>query len=135
MSRETLLPDGPWRTLFRHAMRLMVEVALHGKANPFWTFSGGTVLMLRYGHRMSKDIDIFVPDPQYLGFVNPRLSDVAADMTSEYEEGAHYIKLSLPKGEIDFVASPNLSQPGYEEWILFNQGGNGCGNHCQENVA
>jgi hypothetical protein len=120
MSRETALPAGPWQALLRQAMRLMEEVARHGKADPFWTFGGGTVLMLRYGHRMSKDIDIFVPDPQYLGFVNPRLSDVAANITREYEEGAQYIKLSLPEGEIDFVASPNLSEPGYEEWILFN---------------
>jgi len=121
MSRENLLPAGPWQVLFRKAIRLMDEVHRHGKADPFWTFGGGTVLMLRYGHRLSKDIDIFVPDPQYLGFVNPRLSDVAAEITSEYEEGAQYIKLSLPEGEIDFVASPNLSQPGYEEWLLFDQ--------------
>jgi len=39
-----------------------------------WTFGGGTVLMLRLAHRQSKDIDLFVPDPQYLGYVNPRLS-------------------------------------------------------------
>jgi hypothetical protein len=38
--------------------------------------------MFRYQHRLSKDIDIFVPDPQYLGFVTPRLSDVAAAVTS-----------------------------------------------------
>lgn len=48
---------------------------MYGTANPFWTFGGGTVLMLRYGHRVSKDIDIFVPNPQYLGYVNPRISD------------------------------------------------------------
>jgi hypothetical protein len=37
--------------------------------------------MFRCGHRLSKDIDIFVPDPQYLGFVTPRLSDTAASLT------------------------------------------------------
>ncbi len=40
--------------------------------------------MFRYGHRLSKDIDIFVPDPQYLGYVTPRLSDTAASLTEEY---------------------------------------------------
>ncbi|MEN9544534.1 MAG: hypothetical protein RLZZ598_1367 [Pseudomonadota bacterium] len=29
--------------------------------------------MFRYGHRLSKDIDIFAPNPQYLGYVTPRL--------------------------------------------------------------
>ena len=72
------LPAGPWLSLLGHAFTLIDEIAEHGRADPFWTFGGGTVLMLRYGHRLSKDIDIFVPDPQYLGFVNPRISDVAS---------------------------------------------------------
>ena len=39
--------------------------------------------MFRYCHRVSKDIDIFVPDPQYLGFVPPRVSDTAAELTED----------------------------------------------------
>ncbi|WP_244106535.1 nucleotidyl transferase AbiEii/AbiGii toxin family protein [Burkholderia anthina] len=58
------LPEGPWQGLFRHALTLIDEIRKHGTARPFWTFGGGTVLMLRHGHRVSKDIDIFVPDPQ-----------------------------------------------------------------------
>jgi hypothetical protein len=77
--------------------------------------------MLRYGHRLSKDIDIFVPDPQYLGFVNPRISDVASDITTEYEEHAQFVKLLLPEGEIDFVVSPNLTDPGYDQWTLLDR--------------
>lgn len=108
-----------WKNLFRHAMRLVDEISLHGKNDPFWTFGGGTVLMLRYGHRFSKDIDIFVPDPQYLGFVTPRLSQVAERITTDYTEAAGYVKLILEHGEIDFVAAPNLTSPGYvEESIL-----------------
>jgi hypothetical protein len=79
------LPDGPWRSLLGHALTLIDEISEHGRSDLFWTFGGGTVLMLRYGHRLSKDNDIFVPDPQYLGFVNPRISDVASDITTEYE--------------------------------------------------
>ena len=44
--------------------------------------------MLRLGHRQSKDIDLFVPDPQYLGYVNPRLSDAAEDISTDYEEAS-----------------------------------------------
>ncbi|WP_306620357.1 nucleotidyl transferase AbiEii/AbiGii toxin family protein [Massilia scottii] len=98
-----------WETLFSRALVLIGEIAKQGCDNPFWTFGGGTVLMLRYGHRFSKDIDIFVPDPQSLGFVTPRLSDVAESITGDYVEAANYVKLYLPEGEIDFVATPNLT--------------------------
>lgn len=50
-----------WETLFSHALLILDDIARHGRSKPFWTFGGGTVLMLRYGHRYSKDIDIFVP--------------------------------------------------------------------------
>jgi hypothetical protein len=53
-------------------LHLIDEIRGHGIDDPFWTFGGGTVLMLRYRHRRSKDIDIFVPDPQHLGYVSPR---------------------------------------------------------------
>lgn len=110
-----------WEGLFQHALTLIDEIGRHGKANPFWTFGGGTVLMLRYAHRFSKDIDIFVPDPQYLGYVTPRLSPVAESITTDYTEAAGYVKLVLDQGEIDFVAAPNLTQPGFTEEIILGR--------------
>jgi hypothetical protein len=65
--------------------------------------------MLRIGHRQSKDIDIFVPDPQYLGYVNPRLSDVAEQVSSDYEENAEFVKFFLAAGEIDIVVGSALT--------------------------
>jgi len=103
-----------WEGLFRKALTWIEEIAHHGAPEPFWTFGGGTVLMLRHGHRQSKDIDIFVPDPQYLGFITPRLSDKAESLTQNYTEAANYVKLYFPEGEIDFVAAPNLTMPGYQ---------------------
>lgn len=83
--------------LFPRALALIDEISRYGGIkDPFWTLGGGTVLMFRYHHRLSKDIDIFVPDPQYLGFVTPRLSDTAADLTQRFaerirmNEPAHY---------------------------------------------
>jgi len=69
------LPSGVWEKLFPFALQLVDEIHKHGRQDPFWTFGGGIVLMLRYRHRYSKDIDIFVPDPQSLSYVTPRLSD------------------------------------------------------------
>lgn len=77
--------------------------------------------MLRHHHRLSKDIDIFVPDPQYAGYVSPRLSDVAEAITADYVEGPGYIKLLRPEGEIDFVASPNLTASPFEIWELLGR--------------
>lgn len=111
-----------WETLFSNALTVISEIARHGRADPFWTFGGGTVLMLRYGHRFSKDIDIFVPDPQFLGFVTHRLSEIAESITTDYVEAAGYVKLYLPEGEIDFVAAPNLTTPGFElEMVMGHQ--------------
>jgi predicted nucleotidyltransferase component of viral defense system len=117
----TDLPGGIWASLLKQAFLLMDEVERHGISQPFWTFGGGTVLMLRYQHRLSKDIDIFVSDPQYLGYVSPRLSDVAESVSQDYVEGPGYIKLLRAEGEIDFVASPNLTEPAFEAWNLLGR--------------
>jgi hypothetical protein len=123
MMPSRALPSGPWEVLFQQALTVIDEIRQHGGvSDPFVTFGGGTVLMLRYDHRMSKDIDLFVPDPQSLGFVTPRLSDVADSLCdSQYVEANNYVKLQLPQGEIDFVASPNLLAPqhAFEVWNLF----------------
>lgn len=99
---------GPWAALFPHALALMDHLERETQ-DPVWTFGGGTVLLLRIAHRQSKDIDLFVPDPQYLGYVTPRLSDAAEAITTDYEEHAEYVKLFLPGGEIDVVVGQSLT--------------------------
>lgn len=110
-----------WEGLFQNALRLVDEIHTHGTKHLYWTFGGGTVLMRKYQHRLSKDIDIFVPDPQALNYVNPRLSQVAADLTVHYDEANTFIKLFLPEGEIDFVASPNLTKNPYVDEEIFGR--------------
>ncbi len=119
--RPRKLPCGAWRNLFAHALRLIDEIARHGIDDPFWTFGGGTVLMLRYEHRLSNDIDIFVPDPQYLGYISPRLSTVAESVSADFVEGAGFVKLIRPEGEIDFVASRNLTEKPFDTWTLLRR--------------
>ena len=77
--------------------------------------------MRKYRHRLSKDIDIFVPDPQALNYVTPRLSQVAEDIAVHYEEANNFVKLFLPEGEIDFVASPNLTEKPYVDEEIFGR--------------
>lgn len=104
----------PWETLFLKAMKLIDNARRQAGTDPFWTMGGGTVLMFRHHHRISKDIDIFFGDPRPLGFVNPRLGGIAEEMTSKYDESSGHVKLFFPEGEIDFVASPLLTVPGFE---------------------
>jgi Nucleotidyl transferase AbiEii toxin, Type IV TA system len=114
------LPPGAWEVLFPRALQLVDDIQRYGGlADPFWTFGGGTVLMFRYGHRLSKDIDIFVPDPQHLGYVTPRLSDTAASLTEDYTEmSGSFVKLQFEEGEVDFVAAPNLTDAAWEWWEI-----------------
>lgn len=108
-----LTRPGVWAQLFPYALRLMTHLESQTSL-PNWSFGGGTVLMLRLGHRLSKDIDLFVPDPQYLGYVNPRLSDVAEEVSTDYEENAEFLKFFLPDGEIDIVVGTSLTEQPFE---------------------
>lgn len=113
MSAVDITRPGVWTELFPHALTLMAHlegVSKHCR----WTFGGGTVLMLRIDHRQSKDIDLFVPDPQYLPYVSPRLSDVAEQITDDYVETAGFVKLNLPQGEIDIVVGASLTPNPYD---------------------
>lgn len=112
-----LTRPGPWAGLFRSALTLTDHLATVID-KPVWTFSGGTVLMLRLNHRHSRDIDLFVPDPQYLGHVTPRLCDAAERLTTEYVEAAGYVKLIMPTGEIDFVVGEPLTDRPWEAVVF-----------------
>jgi hypothetical protein len=108
-----LTKPGPWAGLFASALKLTDHLSTVIR-QPVWTFGGGTVLMLRLNHRHSRDIDLFVPDPQYLGHVTPRLCEVAESLTDEYVEAAQYVKLLMPTGEIDVVVGQPLTDPASE---------------------
>ena len=99
-----------WEALFLRALELIDSVSYAGITLEDWSFGGGTVLMRRHHHRLSKDIDIFVPDPQYLGYLTPRLNTRADSLTTQYIEQANSLKLIFPEGEIDFVASAPLTE-------------------------
>ena len=99
-----------WETLFQRALELIDSVSYAGITLEDWSFGGGTVLMRRYHHRFSKDIDIFVPDRQYLGYLTPRLNTQAESLTTNYVEQANSLKLIFTEGEIDFVASAPLTE-------------------------
>lgn len=108
-----------WETLFRRCLSIIDEAAPAGLPARGWSFGGGTVLMRKHRHRVSRDIDIFVPDPQWLGYLTPRLNAKAESLAPEYVEQAGFLKLYFPEGEIDFVVSrPLTSNPTIAEEIF-----------------
>lgn len=110
-----------WERLFRHALYLIDSVQDAGERLTDWTFGGGTVLMRRYRHRLSKDIDIFIPSPQYLNYLSPHLNEKAEALTTNYDLQAGFLKLVFDDGEIDFVVSGSLTQDPVVRETIFNR--------------
>jgi len=103
-----------WESLFRKALAVLDKAFKAGMPDD-WSFGGGTVLMLKYNHRFSKDVDIFVPDPQCLGFLSPRLNDDAEVGTHAYDEQTNSLKLYYKEGEVDFVVATPLTIAPFEK--------------------
>lgn len=97
-----------WKELLRDALRCLDSLGALGLAVPEWTFGGGTVLMLRYGHRLSRDVDIFLHDAQPLTALSPRLNEAVAALAGSYVEASSSLRLSVGQGEIDFIVAPSL---------------------------
>lgn len=106
---DLIFPEGAWQSLFKKAMALLSQINDSGIEVPKWSLGGGTVLMFHYEHRLSKDIDIFIPDPQFLPYINPSLSSITESFTDEYTGSHDSIKLLFPEGEIDFIATSPLT--------------------------
>lgn len=95
-----------WKELLRLAVKFLDTSNIPVDR---WSLGGGTVLMLYFKHRMSKDIDIFFSDSQFITLLTPRLNDFVAQHVSDYDEQSNFLKLRLVDGEIDFIVAPNLT--------------------------
>jgi len=108
-----------WQTLFRKALRAIDSVGEPVFDVSNWSFGGGTVLMRRFGHRFSRDIDLFVPDPQYLGYLDPELNDAVEALTPRHLKAANFLRLYFDEGEVDFIAAaPVTDKPRIVERVL-----------------
>ena len=65
--------------------------------------------MIHADHRISKDIDAFIDDPQYLSILSPRLSGESVWACDAFTETANHLKLVFPEGEIDFIVAPAIT--------------------------
>lgn len=104
------LASGSWKSLEKKAAKIVSTAeASAGAALPSLLLGGGTRLMLELNHRISRDIDLFIRDPQWIGLLSPRLNDNVGDLVQGYEEDATFLKLKFPEGEIDFIVRMSLT--------------------------
>jgi hypothetical protein len=105
MSPTNNVTRDSWKQLLASAVAIFDDLEEKGFGSPDVVIGGGTVLMFRFEHRLSKDIDFFMHDVQWLSLLTPRLNDTTAAMTTNYLEQGNGLKLVLPHGDIDFVVS------------------------------
>jgi hypothetical protein len=103
------IPDGPhndpWKSLLPLCLAVIDEVVRErGVAFPF-QIGGGSMLLRRYGHRKSRDLDLFVTDASLVRWCSPRFNDAASDLFADYGEEAAAVKLITGMQEIDIIAA------------------------------
>lgn len=108
-----------WRRLFNIAVDLIDQLQEKAGGYDFdWSFGGGTAMMIQIGHRESHDVDIFLDDPQLLGFIDPSKSRLRFELApSDYQgDGRRFQKFAFEGlGEIDFIVASALTQMPYEQ--------------------
>jgi predicted nucleotidyltransferase component of viral defense system len=109
MSQSNVTRDS-WKQILASAVAIFADLEKKGFGSPDVVIGGGTVLMFRFEHRLSKDIDFFLHDVQWLSLLTPRLNDTTAAMVTHYVEQASGIKLALPHGDIDFVVAHPVTE-------------------------
>ena len=102
------IPDGPhndpWKQLLDPCFAVIdAVVAERGVPFPI-QIGGGSMPLRRYGHRKSRDLELFVTDTRLVRWCSPRFNDVAADLFPDYGEEATAVKLIWGMQEIDITA-------------------------------
>ncbi len=100
--------DGSWRKLEQMALAMVTDAQQHAGAAFAPRLGGGTRLMLALEHRISHDIDLFIRDPQWIGYLTPRLNSRFETGLQSYDENAVSLKLKYAEGEIDFTVGMSL---------------------------
>jgi hypothetical protein len=97
-----------WKTLLRNAIRIINDLSID---ITLCEFGGGSSLTAQYDHRLSRDVDIFLPDPQLISYVTPRFNDTIEKNVKTYQTTWNSCQIILNDGSrIDFVYSTQVSK-------------------------
>lgn len=117
------IADGPhndaWKFLLRCGFEVVDEVIReHDLPFPI-QIGGGSMLLRRYGHRKSKDLDLFVTDARLVKWCSPRFNETAAELFADYGEDGVTTKLIIGMQEIDIIAAnPIVEQEATDRAVL-----------------
>ena len=114
------MDERSWEGLLGSAFVILDGLREAGLGVPEVVLGGGTVLMMRMRHRLSRDIDLFLHDAQWLARLTPRLNDRVAAVVRDYSEQANSLKLVMAKGDIDFVVAGSVTGGEPHETLEFN---------------
>jgi hypothetical protein len=116
-------PDGSekwrtsdWQALLRSALKLVDSLT----GNVPWSFGGGTALAIHLEHRISYDIDIFMPNADSVTDLSPNANPLTRSLLDgrKYEFPGGYLKLKLDAGEIDFIVGGRRTTQPTQAWIF-----------------
>ena len=119
MSPKLGITRNSWQRILASAVAIFDDLDDKGFGSPDVVIGGGTVLMFRFEHRLSRNIDFFLHDVQWLSLLTPRLNETTAAMVTDYVEQANGIKLVLPHGDIDFVVAGTVTDAAPRETLEF----------------
>lgn len=116
------IPDGPhndpWKQLLVPCFAVIDEVVAERSVEFPIQIGGGSMLLRRYGHRKSKDLDLFVTDARLVRWCSPRFNEAAAELFPDYGEEATAVKLVLGMQEIDIIAVAPVILEGATELVM-----------------
>lgn len=117
------IPDGPhndaWKALLPFCFRVVDEVIREHNVEFPIQIGGGSMLLRRYGHRKSRDIDLFVTDVKLVRWCSPTANEAALDLFADYSEEANAVKLITGMQEIDIIAAaPIVSQDTVDQAVI-----------------
>jgi hypothetical protein len=113
------MDERSWEGLLGSAFAILDGLREAGLGSPDVVLGGGTVLMMRLRHRLSRDVDLFLHDAQWLARLTPRLNDRVAAVVRDYSERANFLKLVMAKGDIDFVVAGSVTGAPPQETLEF----------------
>ena len=111
MTDDDRLTPESWLKILASAYTLFDDAERRGFGTPPFSLGGGTVLMLEFQHRLSKDIDFFGYDAQWISVLSPRLNHAAAELALTYSEQANVVKIVMAQGDIDFIVAGDATSP------------------------
>ncbi|KQT18695.1 hypothetical protein ASG40_16675 [Methylobacterium sp. Leaf399] len=108
-------PESRWRFLLGLALPVLDHVfppPLASGERPPWTLGGGTAIAVWIDHRISYDVDLFVPGVP-LKQLTPAHNPFASRIAPHFQWPGHYLKFERPEGEIDFLSPALQTEPGF----------------------